>query len=191
MDFLSNDKMWMCYSCAHEELEGDKVQGKIEKKSEPVNAPKPAPPGDSFKSAMPAGQKIEISEPSAPQDTQWQKKCPMCGGRMDFLSNDRMWMCYSCAYEEPEGDKVQGKTEKKSEPANAPEPAPASESLFDFSPSPAVPLDSNEDRKAKKETSPSRQPIKKKTCPVCHKKMQLHEMEKTWRCPYCEYERRI
>lgn len=39
---------------------------------------------------------------SAPNDTEWEKKCPMCGGRMNFHATEQMWMCYSCAFEEPE-----------------------------------------------------------------------------------------
>ncbi len=37
---------------------------------------------------------------STGQDSEWQKKCPMCGGRMNLHSKDGMWLCYSCAYEE-------------------------------------------------------------------------------------------
>jgi DNA repair exonuclease SbcCD ATPase subunit len=34
------------------------------------------------------------------QDSEWQKKCPMCGGRMNLHSKDGLWLCYSCAHEE-------------------------------------------------------------------------------------------
>jgi ribosomal protein L37AE/L43A len=141
-------------------------------------------------------QKKEILESSAPQDTEWQKKCPMCGGRMDLYSLEGMWRCYSCAYEELKKDEVQGKSEDKAENANELKPAPASESILDSSPPLAVPLadmSNNEYEKSKKGSSPSNsQPsLKKKTCPVCRKKMNWYEIEKTWRCPFCQYERSI
>ncbi len=119
------------------------------------------------------GQKIEIGASSAPQDSAFQKKCPMCGGRMDFFLHGDMWQCYSCAYEELKENEVQGKSlEEKSEQTS---------------------LSSNENQESKKESSPpNNQPsTKKKACPVCRKKMQWHEMENTWRCPFCDYERRI
>jgi chromosome segregation ATPase len=68
-------------------------------------ASQPIPPGDSMKSDILSEdkggdeQKSKIRESSAPQDTESQKKCPMCGGRMNFHANGEMWMCYSCAYE--------------------------------------------------------------------------------------------
>jgi hypothetical protein len=73
MDLHDQNKKWRCYACAHEESREEKGDG---------------------------GQKIEILEPSAPQDTAGQKKCPMCGGRMDLQMNGEMWLCYSCAHEE-------------------------------------------------------------------------------------------
>jgi ribosomal protein L37AE/L43A len=162
----------------------------------------PIPPRDSIKSYISSEekeggeQKSEISEPSAPQDTEWQKKCPMCGGRMNFHSKDELWLCYSCAYEELDKDNVQGKSEEKSEHANAPKPTPASELIFDPSPPITVPLadlSSNDFQESKKGSSRlNNQPSsKKKTCPVCRKKMDWHPMEKAWRCPFCEYERSI
>jgi ribosomal protein L37AE/L43A len=141
-------------------------------------------------------QKSEIRESAAPQDTEFQKKCPMCGGRMNFYSTDEMWVCYSCAYEELKKDEVQGKSEEKNEHTNAPKPTPASEPIFNPSAPIAVPLASlfpDEYPKSKKGSSPSNnQPSsKKKTCPVCRKKMNWYQMEKTWRCPFCDYERSI
>ena len=179
MDFHIREKTWICFSCAYELKEGE-AQGKSEEKSEIREFPAPQ----------------ETRESSVPQDTQWQKKCPMCGGRMDFLSGEKIWMCYSCAYEE-EG-KAQGKSEEKSEHTNALKPTPVSEPIFDPSSPLADPLTSqsfNEDpiKGSIKDssTSKNRSSTKKKTCPACHKKMNWHEDEKTWRCPFCEYERRV
>ncbi len=190
MDFLINEKMWQCYSCAYEE------------KGEQTNAPKPTPHRNSIEWDIPSEkkevgeQKIEIRESSAPKDTEWQKKCPMCGGRMDFLSNEEMWQCYSCAYEELKKNEVQGKIEEKKEHTDAPKPGPASAPIFDpFSPlaDSLTSLSSNENEESKKKSSSSnKQPsTKKKACPVCRKKMQWYQTENAWRCPFCEYERRI
>jgi ribosomal protein L37AE/L43A/uncharacterized protein YoxC len=162
----------------------------------------PIPPRDSIKSDSSSEekgggeQKSEIPESSAPQDTEWQKKCPMCGGRMNFQIPDDMWQCYSCAYEELKKDEDQGKIEDQSEQTNAPKPAPVSEPIVDSSPpltAPLAPLFPDDFPKLNKGTSPSyNQPSgKKKACPVCHKKMDWYEKEKTWRCPFCDYQRSI
>ncbi len=170
MNLHIKENKWVCYSCAYEEPKEDKGGGE---------------------------QKNEISEPSAPQDTDLQKKCPMCGGRMNFQIKDDMWICYSCAYEESQKDEVQGKSKEKNDRTNAPKPAPGSESIWDPSPPfavPSAPLFPDEYPKSKKGSSSSHnnQPSgKKKACPVCHKKMDWYQMEKAWRCPFCGYERSI
>ncbi len=174
MNLHIQEKMWRCYSCAYEEL-------KEEKRSDE--------------------QKSEIRESPAPQqNTEFQKKkCPMCGGQMNFHSNEEMWMCYSCAYEESKKGEVQDKSEEKSEHTNAPKPTPASESIFDSSPPLAVPLaslPSNESQEPIRgsiqgSSLPKKPSPKKKTCPACSKKMNWYQEEKAWRCPFCEYERRI
>lgn len=140
-------------------------------------------------------QKNETDESSAPEDTEWEKKCPMCGGRMSFLTKDEMWQCYTCAYEEPRTD-ARGKSEMKSEHPNAPKALPDSKPIFDPSPPLAVPLSpqsSNEIQKPKKGLSPSNNPPsgKKKSCPACRDKMDWHQTEKAWRCPFCGYSRSI
>jgi ribosomal protein L37AE/L43A len=171
MDFNIGEKIWMCYSCAYEE-KGDALPEASPAKS---GGPELSAPG-----AAPGAP--------APPDSGLQKKCPMCGGRMDFNIGEKAWMCYSCAHEEkadapPEMDSGQseGKTQtKESKPA----------------PSIAVPLAdmlSDDLQKQKKglfslKSGPA---IKKKTCPVCRKKMNWFEMERVWRCSSCEYERGI
>jgi ribosomal protein L37AE/L43A len=164
MNLHIKENKWVCYSCAHEELK------KEQEGSE---------------------QKNEISELSAPVNTEWQKKCPMCGGQMNFQIKDEMWICYSCAYEESKKDEVQDRSKGKSEQTNA----LASESTFDPSPLdvPSASLFPDDYRKPKKASSSSNnQPSgKKKACPVCHKKMDWYESEKAWRCPFCDYERSI
>ena len=171
MDFLSNDKMWRCYSCAYEELNGEKGGGE---------------------------QKSEIPAPSAPQqDTEFQKKCPMCGGRMNFHNNEKMWMCYSCAYEESEKGDVHSKSEEKSEHANAPKPTTVLDPILDPSPPRTVSLASSSSNQEpikgsiQRSSLPKKPSHKKKTCPACSKKMNWYPEEKAWRCPFCDYERRI
>jgi hypothetical protein len=214
------------------------IKKKVEEFTAESTASQPSPPKDSIKSDIFPSEKKgggerknEIPGSPAPQDTEWQKKCPMCGGRMDFYHQEEIWQCYSCAYEELKKDEVLVDSEEKSEPANAPQPAPASKPSSDIyeeptkdevqdeseeqrepanapQPAPASKpgsgasplravhlgsLSSNEDQEPRKESSLSiNQPSsKKKTCPVCHKKMDWHQTEKTWRCPFCDYERSI
>jgi ssDNA-binding Zn-finger/Zn-ribbon topoisomerase 1 len=160
------------------------------------------PPKVPAKSDIPAGskgvgeQKIEIQGSPEPMDTKWQKKCPMCGGRMNLHALDKMWICYSCAHEESTTDEVPGTGHKERELTNAPEPAPAEEPASDASPPFAVPLADlafDDVRGPKKAAAPSKgQPAtKSKPCPACSKKMYWFPTEKAWRCPSCYYERRI
>lgn len=179
------------------------IKKKVEEFTSESAASQPIPPRASINKGDIPGeekgggeQKNEIRESSAPQDTEWEKKCPMCGGRMSFLVKDEMWLCYTCAYEESKKDEVRGKSEEKSEPPNAPESTPASKPTFDPSPPLAVPLSSqplNEIQKSKKGLSPSNnQPSgKKKACPVCREKMDWYQTEKAWRCSFCGYSRSI
>jgi ribosomal protein L37AE/L43A len=147
----------------------------------PAEAPaaQPVPPKDPVKTGGPGEkkqggeQKIEIQTASPAEETQWQKKCPMCGGPLNLLELENMWQCYTCAYEASLDD-IQG--------AGTPSPAgsPAS-------------LPSDEGRGTEKGPSPSADhaPTKKKTCPSCRKKMFWYPQNKAWRCPSCNYERRI
>jgi ribosomal protein L37AE/L43A len=169
MNLLVQDKMWQCYSCAYEEPGTRDVQDKSEEKSKAPGL-------------------------SAPQDTESQKKCPMCGGRMDFYAIEQRWQCYSCAYEESKEGEVQEKSEEKSEHADTPEPAPDSESVYDN----AIPtLSSREFREPTKGSiqgsSPynKQQATQKKTCPVCRKKMNWRQEENVWQCPFCDYESKL
>ncbi|NKE71800.1 hypothetical protein [Candidatus Manganitrophus noduliformans] len=83
------------------------IKKKIEEFTFEGAASQPIPPRASIhKSDIPGEekgggkQKNEIRESSAPQDTEWEKACPMCGGRLSFHVKDEMWLCYTCAYEE-------------------------------------------------------------------------------------------
>ena len=182
MNLLVQDKIWQCFSCAYEEPVAVAVQGKAEEKSESLQS-------------------------SAQQDTDSQKKCPMCEGQMNDYGEK--WQCYSCGYEESKWGEIQRTSEEKSEPASEPKPTPTSDSVYDN----AIPtLSSREYRGPRKEPiqgsiqdpikgsppgsgkgpSSRKKPLpKKKTCPSCGKKMDWVEEEGFWRCPFCDYERRI
>ena len=87
--------------------------------SQPIPAREAINKSDIFPEGKGGGErKSEIPGSPAPQDGEWQRKCPMCGGRMDFYAQEEMWQCYSCAYEERKEEVGDG--EEKSEPANAP-----------------------------------------------------------------------
>ena len=98
------------------------IKKKVEEFTAESAAPQPVPDREAVnKSDIFPGEgkgsgerKSEMPGSPAPQDGEWQRKCPMCGGRMDFYAQEEMWQCYSCAYEE------------EREPENAPQPAPAS-----------------------------------------------------------------
>jgi ribosomal protein L37AE/L43A len=164
MNFYMKEKMWRCYSCAYEELKEEKINP----------------------------QKSETRETVVPQDTKAQRICPMCGGHMDFNFEGQVWICYSCAHEEssPSGY-IWNTREDESEP----EAAPAGESTFDPFPDLATPStspSSSKHQEANRESSSKKQPFfKKKPCPVCHKKMNWNQTDGAWRCPYCQYERKI
>jgi ribosomal protein L37AE/L43A len=179
------------------------IKKKVEEFTAESAVSQPIPAKDSIKSDIfpseekgGGEQKSETPGSPAPPDAEWQRKCPMCGGRMDFYSQEEMWQCYSCAYEELKKDDILVDREENSEPANAPQPAPASTPTSGPSPLRAVHLgslssDENEEPRKGSSLSINQPSSKKKTCPVCHKKMDWHETEKAWRCPFCDYERSI
>ena len=156
--FDRKESRWQCYSCTYKELPGE-------------TAGADQPPGFS----------------PAPLETEWRKKCPMCGGQMNYHAQDEQWFCYTCAHEELPADAGQGKSEEKRGQTSTPGQARV--------PSFAVPLSAmitDESRKSKMGTalSPSQLSARKKNCPVCHKKMDWHAHEKVWRCFFCNHKTR-
>ena len=135
-------------------------------------------------------QKIGIQTPPAPPlDPKFQKTCPMCGGTMNLHVNDKLWMCYTCAYEESDAGGAQGSRAGSGEfmGSSALEPAPPS-STFTV---PVGDLSSGEVQGSKKRSSSAKQPASKtKPCPSCRKTMYYHPEERAWRCPSCYYETR-
>jgi ribosomal protein L37AE/L43A/predicted nucleic acid-binding Zn-ribbon protein len=137
-------------------------------------------------------QKAEIKTSPPQQDTRFQRKCPMCGGPYHLLELEKIWQCFTCAYEEPATDAVQGTSEEKSEPIDAPAetPGPTDEAAtFDVEPLASM---VNEPAGLKKgpSQSGSQTGANKKSCPVCYKKMIWYPGEKVWRCPSGHHERR-
>lgn len=169
------------------------IKKKIEEFTAERAAVQPIPQRDSIKSDVPGEkkgggeQKIEIQGSPAPQDTEFQKKCPMCGGRINFHALEKMWICYSCAYEEPDKDEGRSKSEVKSEHMSA----PASESIFPSSsfadPFPDLPSGDFQGSKKKSAASNKQPSTKTKTCPACRKKMYWYPEERAWKCSSCEY----
>jgi ribosomal protein S27AE len=158
--FVSKENRWRCYSCAYEEL---------------------------FEGSAVADQNQEAPESSpVPMETEWQKKCPMCGGQLNFHVQDERWFCYTCAHEESATVAVQGKNEGKRDQTNI---RGASASSFAI---PLAAMMADDSRKLKKGAALSSSQLagKKKFCPVCHKKMDWHEMEKIWRCFFCDHKTR-
>ena len=152
--FDQRDNTWKCHSCSYEKETNKEAHSK--QKSNTMGSPAP--------------------------DAQWQKKCPACGGQMNFHAAEERWLCYTCAHEESQKDGAQGLNEEKQEQAPSPRPASAP----DF----AVPLASmvtNESQRAKKgaSSSPGLASGRKRTCPICNKKMDLHELERAWKCFFC------
>jgi hypothetical protein len=152
MDFFSQEKIWRCYSCAYEEVKKERQAEERENEA--------------------------AETPEKEQDTEWQKKCPMCGGRLNFHSQEQTWLCYTCAYEESAQERGRGKINRD----GSPEPAalPAADISFDAP------------QETQKGPQPAGRPLpKKKPCPVCRKKMNWHQKDGAWRCPFCHYERRL
>ncbi len=167
MEPYNNNSMWRCFSCAHEEVRETK------------------------KSIAQKNETLEFFSPQEQQDTEWQKKCPMCGGRMDFYRNENMWRCFSCAYESEDGE-----VKDTNDPAKAAESSSAPEMKSKQPPSYVAPLAStpSSDNHRTKTGSPPAEDLpssKKKTCPVCRMKMQWYPADNAWRCSFCDYERRI
>lgn len=135
-------------------------------------------------------QKIELqTPPSPPLDPKFQKTCPMCGGTMNLHVNDKLWMCYTCAYEESDAGGAQGSRKETGEfmGSSALEPPPSS-STFTV---PMGDLSSDEVQGSKKRSSSAKPPASKtKPCPSCRKTMYYHPEDRAWRCPSCYYETR-
>jgi ribosomal protein L37AE/L43A len=149
MDLQIGGKTWLCYSCAYEESGTGGVQPESEVRVSP-----------------------------GPQDTGSQKKCPMCGGRMDLQIDGGMWLCYSCAHEEPGKGGV---------PPSRPSP-PSVPSASASSNEREEPIKGSIGGSLQSNKEPS---AKKQPCPACTGKMRWHDDNKVWQCPHCGYERRI
>ncbi len=162
----------------------------------------PVPPetasSASVTSAVPAGMPgagnhmNEIREAPVPVEREQQKTCPLCGGLMDFRRTRSVWLCYSCAHEEPLKDDIR----ERNGGITGQKPVPSPKSIFgEPSPPENVPSASPAASKyleANKSLSLSRNhPSKRKNCPACRKKMIWYENEGAWKCPFCKYERRF
>ena len=88
------------------------IKMKVEEFTAGVPAAQTVPQRAPLKSDVPiekkegGEQKIEIQAAPPPQDTKYERKCPMCGGRFHLLELEKKWQCYTCAYEEATKDEV-------------------------------------------------------------------------------------
>jgi len=88
------------------------IKKKVEEFTAGVPAAQTVPQRAPLKSDVPiekkegGEQKIEIQAAPPPQDTKYERKCPMCGGRFHLLELEKKWQCYTCAYEEATKDEV-------------------------------------------------------------------------------------
>jgi hypothetical protein len=171
------------------EAEITAVKKKVEEFTTDAPAAQPGPVKEPPKNGVPGEQKAGIQAAPPPQDTKFERKCPMCGGRLNLLELEKKWQCYTCAHEEATEDAVQGTSEEKNDPMSASKPEPDRSPSFSEPPASMA----GEYQGSKKGTSPSdsKPSSRKKTCPVCRKTMFWFPDDHAWRCPSCHYERRI
>jgi hypothetical protein len=74
---------------------------KVEEFTADAAAEQPLPPPVEPVAKKEPRKKTEKEAASAPQDTKFQRKCPMCGGVFNLLELENMWQCYTCAHQEP------------------------------------------------------------------------------------------
>ncbi|MDA8155319.1 MAG: hypothetical protein M0Z52_02545 [Actinomycetota bacterium] len=116
-------------------------------------------------------------------DTQWQKKCPNCGSKMNFFLNDKKWLCYVCAFEELKDGSGRDNDESAGL-ASEGKPEPQLQAVAQTSEAVTNPPGLSVVRYS---AMNAKMQVKKKNCPVCRKKMVWGEADKTWRCTSCEY----
>ncbi len=119
----------------------------------------------------------EIQPMSESQDAEGQRKCSVCGGQSMWYESEKIWKCYVCGHEEKEDPGTQGVGGNRagSAPTQAKKPEPPRAMTA------AAPQEIASSQKP--------QAAKTKTCPICKKNMEWHDMEKSWRCPFCKYQR--
>ena len=144
------------------EAEVTSIKKKVAEFTAESLAAQPSQKREPHKIDVPSEKKVEIQAAPPPQDSKFERKCPMCGGRFNLLEFEKKWQCYTCAYEETTKDEVQSTGEEKSESISAQKPP-----------------------------SDNRPSTRKKTCPACRKTMFWFPNENAWRCPSCHYLRKI
>jgi len=136
----------------------------------------------------------ETEETSAPQETEFLRKCPMCGGQIHFIIKEAKWMCYTCGHEESAKDETGDANvfAAVSDPVPTAEPAPSAEPVA-VTEQAVAPEDKLTPVAAPLTSLPSvKKPVqRKKACPSCRKQMEWHEKEKSWLCPFCSYRRMV
>jgi predicted RNA-binding Zn-ribbon protein involved in translation (DUF1610 family) len=132
------------------------------------------------------GEKFNIEEIPVTQETEFSKKCPMCGGQIHFLIKEAKWMCYTCGHEEStqDEDEAARAASAASKPVPTAGPAATEAPAAEEKP-PPVSAASASSPPAKKAVT------RKKACPACRKQMEWLDKEKSWLCPSCGYRRMV
>ena len=91
------------------EAEIASIKKKVEEFTAETPAAQPGPKKEPPKNDVPGkkkggGEQVQPAPP--PEDTKFERRCPMCGGRFNLLELEKKWQCYTCAYEEAAKDKV-------------------------------------------------------------------------------------
>jgi ribosomal protein L37AE/L43A len=181
-----------------EEFTGEKVSSGQITPPDSIESPKVESDKEGIEEEIKTG---EIPERG---DTEWTRRCPLCGGRMNFHVKEGTWMCYTCGHEAAQTDDAEdgGEPESASEPDKESELVSAADSAPAREPAPYKgSVTANEHKPTHVASKPDAVPpasspavkrpsTRKKTCPVCRKQMNMNEEEKTWCCPFCDYQRR-
>ncbi|MEJ2325215.1 MAG: hypothetical protein P8Y77_10655 [Nitrospirota bacterium] len=160
-----------------------KVESSVQKKESPRAAAEPLVEASySLEAEAPAEAAAEAEVAPrgapAPRDSGDRKKCSVCGCQAFWYEKERMWKCYVCANEEEEA----GAKGAQGNGADTGEAAKGKAQKADPSPAKgySIPQGFSSLQKTARTT---------KTCPICKKKMDWHDPQKTWRCPHCDYQR--
>lgn len=175
------------------------IRKKIEEFTAEKVSPQPKAPPESIESHKHeeekggAEEEGKIEETSATQETEFLRKCPMCGGQINFLIKEAKWMCYTCGHEESAKDETEGTSIVASASEPAPSVMPAAVTEPAFAPEDELIPIASAPAAAPLVSSPSvKKPVsRKKACPACRKQMDWHEKEKSWMCPSCGYRRTV
>jgi ribosomal protein L37AE/L43A len=169
-----------------EEISG--IRSKVEEFTSKKSTPRPAVSRDyAWDDRTAKGESSggaaegDVRGAPAPEQSGDRKLCSVCGCRAFWYEKEKVWKCYVCAYEEKD------ETESKDTRGEAEAPLEPERDRAERKPEfpnagiDSIPTDFSSFHKLTTARS--------KTCPICRKKMDWHDSEKSWRCPHCAYHR--